>query len=345
MDITLTPIGFVDSPLKSLEDCPKQGLDGGPAARIVVASEYAAALEGLDSGMEVLVITWLHQAQRDTLKARARNNPDNPLTGVFALRSPNRPNPIGLHQVRIMRVDLEKGSLEVFPLEALDGTPVVDLKPVLEKNRSDVPDQGTPYGTPWGPRISAREGQLIKGMGRQAWERGLMAGLNGNISIRQGDAMVVTVSGCAKGRLQPGDLARVHLSSGNVLGPGQPSTEAALHRAVYSFQPKAHAILHVHPPYLLALSMNRTKGEMLDLPLFEADVWSRKMIRLAPLNPGCDDLAKQVGRAAMAYPAMFMEKHGLVCWGRDLNEALSLAEELESLARIVFLQSSMAKQT
>ncbi|GAB6060622.1 tRNA (N6-threonylcarbamoyladenosine(37)-N6)-methyltransferase TrmO [Desulfonatronum parangueonense] len=345
MNITLTPIGFVHSPLKTLADCPKQGLDGGPAARIVVASEYASALDGLDPGMEVLIITWLHQARRDTLQARARNNPDNPLTGVFALRSPNRPNPVGLHQVRVIRVEPEKGSLEVFPLEALDGTPVVDIKPVLEKNRSDLPGQDTPYGTPWGPRISAREGQLIKGVGRQAWERGLMAGLNGNISIRQGDAMVVTVSGCAKGRLRPGDLARVHLASGNLLGPGQPSTEAALHRAVYAFQPKAHAILHVHPPYLLALSMIRTKGEMLDLPLFEADVWSRKMIRLPPLNPGCDELAKQVGRAAMAYPALFMEKHGLVCWGRDLNEALSLAEELESLARIVFLQSSMAKQT
>lgn len=342
MDLTLIPIGHVRSPLKRLEDCPKQGMDGGPVAQVVVASEYGDALEGLAAGMEILIFTWLHQARRDLLKARARGNPDNPLSGVFALRSPHRPNPIGLHQARIVGSDPEKGVLEVFPLEALDGTPVLDIKPVLERNQADVAGQGSPYAMPWSPRISAREGQLIKDVGQQAWQRGLMAGLNGNISMRQGDAMIVTVSGCAKGRLQPGDLARVHLDSGNVLGPGQPSTEAALHRAVYALQPKAQAVLHVHPPYLLALSLARTKGNLLHLPLYEADEWSRKMIRLAPLKPGCEELAKQVGRAAMAYPAMFMEQHGLVCWGRDLYEALALAEELESLARIVFLHVSMA---
>ncbi len=343
MDFTLTPIGSVRSPLKRLEDCPKQGLDGGPVARIIVASEYVKALEGLASGMEILIFTWLHQAERERLTARARGNPDNPLSGVFALRSPHRPNPIGLHQARIVGGDLENGVLEVFPLEALDETPVLDIKPVLEKNQADVANQDTPYAVPWGPRITAREGLLLKKAGRRAWQRGLMAGLNGNISMRQGDAMVVTVSGCAKGQLQPGDLARVHLDSGNVLGPGQPSTESALHRAVYMFQPKAQAILHVHPPHLLAVSLVQTQGKMLDLPLYEADVWSRKMIRLVPLQPGCNDLAKQVGRAAMAYPAMFMEQHGLVCWGRDLNDAIALAEELESLARIVYLHAAMGK--
>lgn len=336
--LALTPIGSVRSPLKRLEDCPKQGLENGPTARIEIDAAFRGALDGLALGAEILVFTWMHLAERDRLKARARGNPDNPLQGVFALRSPHRPNPIGLHQVRIVSLDEERGMLDVFPLEALDGTPVVDIKPVLERGHGD----GTPYGLPWGPRISAREAGLIREAGSRAWQRGLMAGLNGNISLRQGDAMIITVSGSAKGRLRPGDLALVNLASGAVTGPGQPSTEAALHRAVYASQSKAQAVLHVHPPHLLALSLAKPQDDLLELPLFEAGVWSRKMIRLAPLQPGCEALAKQVGRAAMAYPALFMERHGLVCWGRDMDEALALAEELESLARIDVLNRSMA---
>ncbi|WP_028571186.1 tRNA (N6-threonylcarbamoyladenosine(37)-N6)-methyltransferase TrmO [Desulfonatronum lacustre] len=335
--LALTPVGVVRSPLIRLEDCPKQGLENGPTARIEIDAAFLDALDGLALGAEILVFTWMHLAERDRLKARARGNPDNPLQGVFALRSPHRPNPLGLHQVRIVGLDAERGMLDVFPLEAVDGTPVVDVKPVLERGRGD----GTPYGLPWGPRISAREAGLIREAGSRAWQRGLMAGLNGNISLRQGDAMIITVSGSAKGRLRPGDLALVNLASGTVTGPGRPSTEATLHRAVYASQSKAQAVLHVHPPHLLALSLAKPQDDLLELPLFEADVWSRKMIRLAPLQPGCEALAKQVGRAAMAYPALFMERHGLVCWGRDMDEALALAEELESLARIDVLNRSM----
>lgn len=338
LPLTLTLVGLVRSPLKSLDDCPKQGRENGPAARIEIHPAFRGALDGLAPGAEILIFTWMHLAERDRLTARARGNPDNPLQGVFALRSPHRPNPIGLHQVRIIGLDAEQGTLDVFPLEAVEGTPVVDIKPVLARGGGE----GTPYGLPWGPRISAREAGMIRETGSRAWQRGLMAGLNGNISLRQGDAMIVTVSGSAKGRLRPGDLALVDLASGAAAGPGQPSTEAALHRAVYASQPKAQAILHVHPPHLLALSLARPDGDLLELPLYEADVWSRKMIRLPPLQPGCAPLAKQVGRAAMAYPALFMERHGLVCWGRNLDEALALAEELESLALIAVLQRGMA---
>ncbi|WP_031388671.1 tRNA (N6-threonylcarbamoyladenosine(37)-N6)-methyltransferase TrmO [Desulfonatronum thiodismutans] len=337
LTLTLAPVGVVRSSLKRLEDCPKQGRENGPTARIEVDAAFRGALDGLAPGAEILVFTWMHLAERDRLTARARGNPDNPLQGVFALRSPHRPNPIGLHQVRIVGLDAKQGNLDVFPLEAVEGTPVVDIKPVLAKGRGE----GTPYGLPWGPRISAREAGMIRETGNRAWQRGLMAGLNGNISLRQGDAMIITVSGSAKGRLRPGDLALVDLASGAATGPGRPSTEAALHRAVYASQSKAQAILHVHPPHLLALSLAKPGGDLLESTLFEADVWSRKMIRLPALQPGCEALAKQVGRAAMAYPALFMERHGLVCWGRDLDEALALAEELESLARIDVLHRSM----
>ena len=336
MDWHVVSIGQVRSPFKNLDDCPKQGTEDGPLAQILVVPEYREALDGLEPGAEILLFTWLHQAERDRLRARARGNPDNPLQGVFTLRSPHRPNPIGLHQVRVLSLDSGQGLLDVFPLEVVDGTPVLDLKPVLERGRGE----GTPYGLPWGPRISSREAGMIRDTGNRAWQRGLMAGLNGNISLRQGDSMIITVSGSAKGRLRPGDLALVSLESGRVTGAGQPSTEAALHRAVYASQVKAQAVLHVHPPHLLALSLGKPQGDLLDLALFEADVWTRKMIRLPPLQPGCEALARQVGRAAMAYPALFMERHGLVCWGRDLDEALALAEELESLARIEVLRRS-----
>ncbi|TVQ95499.1 MAG: tRNA (N6-threonylcarbamoyladenosine(37)-N6)-methyltransferase TrmO [Desulfovibrionales bacterium] len=335
---SLSPIGFVRSPLKRIEECPKQGLENGPMARIEVEPPFRAALSGLTAGTEILIFTWMHLAERDRLTARARGNPDNPLQGVFALRSPHRPNPIGLHQVRIFSLDAAQGTVDVFPLEMVDGTPVLDIKPVLERGNHE----GTAYGLPWGPGISAKEAGLIRETGHRAWQRGLLAGLNGNVSLRHGEAMIITVSGCAKGRLRPGDLALVHLDSGRVIGPGSPSTEAALHRAVYASQPKAHAVLHVHPPHLLAISLAKPQGALLELELFEADVWTRKMIRLAALQPGCEALAKQVGRGAMAYPALFMDQHGLVCWARDLDEALALAEELESLARITVLRQGMA---
>ncbi len=329
MDMTLVPIGRVLSALNRLEDCPKQGGEDGPVARIEVAPDYVSALQGLAPGQEVEVLTWLHLARRDNLTGRAQGNPDNPLRGVFALRSPHRPNPLGLHRVRILDLDPDKGLLDVFALEALDGTAVLDIKPVLDRNGPHLP--------PWGPRISAREALVLQEVGERAWQCSLMSGANGNLSVRQGEVMIITVSGSAKGRLRPGDLVAVELSTGASLGPGRASTEAALHRAVYAAQPKAQAVVHVHPPHLLALSLRRTGSDFLDLPLFEAQHWTRQMIRLPAHKPGSKELAGQVGRASLGYPALFMENHGLVCWGRDIFEALALAEELEGLARIACL--------
>jgi len=129
MDLTLRVIGHVRSPLASRADAPRQGDEGAPAADLELVDEVAPALNGITVGDELLVLTWLHEGDRSTLTTRPRNDPDRPETGVFATRSPDRPNPIGLHRVTVLAVDGNR--LHVARLEAIDGTPVVDLKAVL----------------------------------------------------------------------------------------------------------------------------------------------------------------------------------------------------------------------
>lgn len=125
----IEPIGVVRSLLKNRKDAPRQGYEGAPDADLEISPEVLAGLEGLMPGDEILVFTWLHESARDVLRVRPRNDPANPITGVFATRSPDRPNPIGLHRVKIREIG--EGRLRVGPLEAIDGTPVVDIKPVL----------------------------------------------------------------------------------------------------------------------------------------------------------------------------------------------------------------------
>ena len=125
----LRPIGVVRSPLSERDSAPSQGSEGAPAAVIEVAQEYVEGLDGIEPGQEVILVTWLHTSRRDVLRLHPRWDPARPLTGVFATRSPDRPNPLGLHRVVVLAV--EGGRLEVQPLEAIDGTPVVDIKPVL----------------------------------------------------------------------------------------------------------------------------------------------------------------------------------------------------------------------
>src|SRR4030095_11042227 len=105
---------------------------GAPDVSIDVDAEFLPGLDGIKAGDDVVILTWLHQGRRDVLKVRPRNDPQNPITGVFATRSPDRPNPIGLHRVTVTRIDGAR--LDVRPLEAIDGTPVVDIKPVLEQS-------------------------------------------------------------------------------------------------------------------------------------------------------------------------------------------------------------------
>lgn len=125
----IEPIGVVYSELTSLEIAPKQGDEGGPAAWLELNETAAPGLAGLEVGVELVVLTWLHLAERDVLQVHPRGDQTRPVVGVFATRSPDRPNPIGLHQVKVLEISRRR--LKVAPLEAIDGTPVVDLKPVL----------------------------------------------------------------------------------------------------------------------------------------------------------------------------------------------------------------------
>jgi tRNA-Thr(GGU) m(6)t(6)A37 methyltransferase TsaA len=125
----LRPVGVISSELKARGEAPRQGAEGAPDAWLDVIPSVAEALEGLAVGDEIIVITWLHQADRDALRVHPRNDENNPLTGVFATRSPDRPNPLGLHTVIVRAI--EGARLRIGPIEAIDGTPVVDIKPVL----------------------------------------------------------------------------------------------------------------------------------------------------------------------------------------------------------------------
>ena len=130
----LKQIGIVRSALKDIHDCPRRESEGAPAAWIEIEPQYADALEGLDIGAEILVMTWLHLADRSRMKVHPRGNPENPIRGVFATRSPHRPNPIGLHKTRVISVD-PPWSLQVQPLEVVDKTPVVDIKSVRFRSK------------------------------------------------------------------------------------------------------------------------------------------------------------------------------------------------------------------
>jgi len=127
--VQLRPIGVIRSKLKERSKAPKQGSEGAPDAWLEVYRFAAQALDGLAIGDEIIILTWLHKARRETLKVHPRSDPQRRLTGVFATRSPDRPNPIGLHQVRVRKI--AKNRLRIGPMEAIDGTPVIDVKPVL----------------------------------------------------------------------------------------------------------------------------------------------------------------------------------------------------------------------
>jgi tRNA-Thr(GGU) m(6)t(6)A37 methyltransferase TsaA len=129
MIVRLDPIGIIRSPLKALTKAPRQGVEGAPDAWIEVKASVARALEGIAAGNEIIVITWLHRARRDVLRVHPRSDKRRPLTGVFATRSPDRPNPLGLHRVAVRALTTNR--LLVGPIEAIDGTPVVDIKPVV----------------------------------------------------------------------------------------------------------------------------------------------------------------------------------------------------------------------
>lgn len=128
----LHPIGRVESPLIHPEAAPKQGVEGSPEAWLVFDQDVSEGLRDLRVGDEVFVLTWLHRARRDVLAVHPRDDPERPEQGVFNTRSQDRPNPIGLHRVEIAAV--EGTRIQVRNLEAVDGTPILDVKPVLRRD-------------------------------------------------------------------------------------------------------------------------------------------------------------------------------------------------------------------
>jgi tRNA-Thr(GGU) m(6)t(6)A37 methyltransferase TsaA len=127
---TLKPIGVIRSRITRLEEAPPQGDEGGSEAWLELNTQVVQAATGLQIGDELIILTWLHLAQRYVLQVHPRGAADRPLTGVFATRSPDRPNPIGLHRVSVLEIAEQR--LRIAPIEAIDGTPVVDIKPILK---------------------------------------------------------------------------------------------------------------------------------------------------------------------------------------------------------------------
>ena len=128
---TIEPIGIMRSELDGLWAAPLQGYEGAPEAWLDLKAVVAQGLVGITTGDELIVLTWLHRARRNVLRVHPRGRVEAPLTGVFATRSPDRPNPMGLHRVAVLEIAGQR--LKVAPMEAIDGTPVVDVKPVLAR--------------------------------------------------------------------------------------------------------------------------------------------------------------------------------------------------------------------
>src|SRR5215468_4626330 len=133
---TIQPIGVIRSSLKHRNDAPRFGNEGAPEAWVEIWPAFVEGLQGITDGLpgltvggEIILLTWFHQSRRDVLKVRPRSDKNRPLTGVFATRSPDRPNPLGLHPVTVR--EIAKNRLRIGPIEVIDGTPVVDIKPVL----------------------------------------------------------------------------------------------------------------------------------------------------------------------------------------------------------------------
>jgi tRNA-Thr(GGU) m(6)t(6)A37 methyltransferase TsaA len=137
-ELPLVPVGRVESDLGDPVKAPKQADEGAPPATIRIEAEFSACCEGLQAGDEILVLTWLDRADRQTQAVHPRGDEARPLTGVFATRSPTRPNPIGIQRVSIVSIGgapNDPSSIRIDAIEALDGTPVLDIKPVLTDER------------------------------------------------------------------------------------------------------------------------------------------------------------------------------------------------------------------
>ncbi len=319
--MNIKTIGLARSSYLDPADCPRQGHADIPPCTIELEPEYAVGLHRLGPGQEIIVLTWLHQARRDLYRVRPRNDPAKPLHGVFCTRSPHRPNPIGLHQVKLLQI--QDCRLVVHPLEVVDKTPIVDIKPVLKERFSESGVQ---------KYFSPEEIQALVLAGRRGWERGLFSGCNGNLSLRDRGLVLITRSGCSKSALGTGDLSVMELESGRTLAGEPASIESGMHLEIYLRQEKARAVAHTHPVSLLALSRAGEGVLFKKQDLFEARAALGGLGRVQAMEPGSRDLARAVGEKAREYDSIFMDGHGLTCLAGDIAGAMNKSEELESLA-------------
>ena len=191
-----------------------------------------------------------------------------------------------------------------------------------------------------GPEAGASHALIAAG--REAWEAGLMAGYNGNISCRvsadhgrgAGEACLITRSGAAKSRLSGGDFSLLSLPDGRQVSGPPASTESPVHVGIYANCPQSKAVLHTHPPHLLALCLALPVEKRLVLPLPEAETYRARLAWTPFYPPGSDALGAAVAEAAKTHAAIWMERHGLVAHGPDLAFVISLSEELEQLAKV-----------
>src|SRR5882762_6852960 len=127
MNTSLKPIGKIQSPLKEIKDCPLQENENAPEAELIIFPEFIEGISDIEKGSEILLLTWLHEADRNIIQCVPRRNYDAPLIGVFSTRSPDRPNPIGIHSVKV--VSVSGNIIKVSGMEVVDGTPLIDIKP------------------------------------------------------------------------------------------------------------------------------------------------------------------------------------------------------------------------
>lgn len=341
MDANLTIIGRVSPTCPdNLEEsaAPVFGAEQKTTAEVVIDAPYTEGLMSLEPGMEVTLLCWLHQAQRDVLQVYPRGDMSRPMRGIFNTRSCSRPNPIGLHEVIIQKIIKRpdgNATMTVLPVEkdVLDvyaNTPLIDIKTNSSQRAAFAASREDPLFTEDEEQAAL---DLILQC-RKAWERGLMSGFNGNMSVKVGDNCLITATGAVKGQLGKKNLAVVNINSGQLVRGNKPSSELAMHLELYKAQPDAQAIVHTHPPKLLALSELVQSNLLLKLPIYEAAPLRERMGIAEAQPPGTNEVAMSVAKVACCNEAVLMKKHGLCCWGQSLKEPLALSEELEHLAGI-----------
>ena len=278
-------------------------LAGGQTTDVQVALEivpkYRFLFQGLRPGQPLMVVVWSEH--------------DAAFPGPQANAKKGRPNPVDVYWGVVIRLLEEK--LFVSGMAGMDGAVVLDIQP-----------QAPPL---------AEKSARICAAGQRCWMRGLTNGISGNLSLKTPQGMCITPSGAGKGHLRAGDVLCIDAQGQSLSGQGVPSSEWAMHQALYQAQGNAAAIVHGHPPACLALALREPLQAALEgLLLYESTVVCSQLTVVPAFKPGSHELATAVAAAAKRAQAIFLTAHGMVCWGSTLDEAVDLLEEVEALARI-----------